>query len=56
MDKDSILFARPVGCQYEAQPSGDPLNPSVATADLLRFAFVLVGGVFCAPPFFGNNF
>ena len=27
--KDSILFARPVGCQYEAEPSGDPFNPSV---------------------------
>ena len=32
---DSILFAHTVGCQYEAQPSGDSLNPSVATADLL---------------------
>ena len=52
MDKGSILFARPVGCQYEAQPSGDPLNPSVATADLLPGAFVLVGrGVSCASVF-----
>ena len=23
------LFARPVGCQYGAEPSGEPLNPSV---------------------------
>ena len=53
---DSILFARPVGCQYEAQPSGDSLNPSVATADLLPGCLCAGGRRVCAPPLFRNNF
>ena len=52
MDTDSIIFARPVGCQYELQPSGNPLKPSVATADLLPGCLCAGGrGVLCASIF-----